>query len=274
MISTKIGWGILALCLGLNFLLLLIAQRIWPQGFTDGWRISTLTPDKITFAIWGPIYLLHICSVGIQFKHPYPNNWRCLGLNFLLNGAWCLVNGAIANDGVGGWWVSAAVILLNAYVLNRCYQEVDYTGIGACAPRVFLVNAAISLNYVWITIASALCVTNTLFDDTLPPSQPSIGSADWTKGVLFVVACVAVYYAVAKRDLVYSTGVLWTVAGIHRRGVVGQFPLVLGISVTGLLVLFLIGSFIWRRQTLTTTPTTERKLQPLQRHGQIGKRSP
>lgn len=201
-----------------------------------------LTPDGMTFSVWGFIYAAEAALVVYQAlprhrHHPalVPAR-RWVAVAFLLNAVWLPV------FQWHRWFLALAVIVGYLYALHRSYGalRVDY---GGCETWQFkaAVFTGISFNFAWVVVATLLNFTVVARNSgviTTPVFAPSIvantsgfvapgeavvgGDVDWAVLCVCLASAIAVYRAIMTADVAYAFVTTWALAGIMRMQSVAQ----------------------------------------------------
>jgi len=191
-----------------------------------------LTPDGVTFAIWGVIYLGELCFCIYQLL---PSNIENKGFvaarpyvigAFLLNSIWIVIFAFTL------WWLSWLIICGYLLMLALAYREmkIDYRYVNPdsedyrTALFKTLSYVGFSANIAWVTVATAVNTTVTLRSAgfvTVPASCAAEacrigGSVDWAIMFVVVVAAISVALSIFRGDFVHNLTTAWALSGIIR----------------------------------------------------------
>lgn len=191
-----------------------------------------LTPDGVTFAIWGIIYLGELCFAIYQLL---PSNIEDKGFvaarpyvigAFLLNSIWIVI------FAFEFWWLSWLIICGYLLMLSLAYKEmkIDYRYVDPQSEdyRSPLFKAlsyvGFSANIAWVTVATAVNTTVTLrsagFVTVLPSCNVETckigGSVDWAIMFVVIVAAVSITLSLIRGDYVHNLTTAWALSGIIR----------------------------------------------------------
>ena len=112
---------------------------------------TVLTPDGITFAVWGPIYGFLLITVVYQLRpraiiKQRARNW--LSLAFLLNAAW------LPFFAYHLWWLSLLTIAAYAYTLYKVYSIIGVQYDTPISIKDKLCGyIGVSMNLAWVVVA-------------------------------------------------------------------------------------------------------------------------
>jgi len=181
---------------------------------------TALTPDGITFAVWGPIYLFEFGTVLYQcwpkgtIISDTSRKW--LSVAFLSNAVW------LPLFAFEYWWLSLAVIGVYYFSLYELYYWtvlVNYANCKHWKDKLW-VYTGISLNMAWITVAGFLNLTIVFRNSRIMYTQSGDdiigGNADWAVAVVVVSSAIAIYNILASADIVYGLATIWALLGISR----------------------------------------------------------
>jgi hypothetical protein len=180
-----------------------------------------LSPDGLTFAIWGLIYLFEACLVFAQLfpgdhEEIFERRCRVLGLDvrqrlaiaFLANAAWLPVFSARQ------WWPSQVVISVYLVALVSLYADVNVRTVTGAYEQAF-VAAPISLNLSWIVVAFFLGLTVCSRQSGWVDAHGVGGSVGWAVGICVFVAAAGLAGAFIG-DVPYAFVAGWALRGIYR----------------------------------------------------------
>lgn len=182
---------------------------------------TTLTPDGITFAIWGLIYLLEACTSVFQCWAPdntvfNDSSRRWLAMAFVLNAVWLPV---FAYE---YWWLSLLIIsgyLVALVELYSWHMHIDYADENPWHVKLFAYGG-ISVNLAWVTVATLLNITivcrNSGIMMVTTHDEIVGGNPDWAVAAIVLAAVVAANRVVHNADILYGMATAWALFGIHR----------------------------------------------------------
>jgi len=180
---------------------------------------TTLTPDGLTFSVWGPIYLLELCLVMYQCRAGidcFPGNARnWLSAAFILNAGW------LPFFAYHLWWLSLMTIIAYGGALRQAYvhMRVQYHGPARITDKIFGF-AAVSMNLAWVVIATLLNVSivfrNSNIVTTYHGKTLVGGNLDWAIACIVLATTIAFYLLLEHGDFVYAVTTAWALFGIYR----------------------------------------------------------
>lgn len=182
---------------------------------------TALTPDGLTFSIWGPIYLFELGTVIFQcWKQntvikDSTRNW--LSLAFITNAIWLPV------FAYAYWWLSLLVIAVYLLALNELYSwnlDIDYANNKVCWKDKVWAYTGISLNLAWVTVATLLNITIVFRNSRIVYTETGFeiigGNPDWAVACIVVAGGIAIYKLYKHADVVYTLATSWALFGIYR----------------------------------------------------------
>jgi len=183
-----------------------------------------ITPDGLTFAIWGLIYLFEIlsliemsCGRGGFNVHRRDAALSSLSLAFLLNAAWLL---AFAQE---AYLISLVIMICYLFALLATYLELDMVH----DTDIFL-PVSVSMNLAWVCVATCLnfLITSArmgwtfLFDVGLsaPGEQllETAGTPLLSGAAIIVITLLALWLLGTRRDWPFAATVAWACLGLRR----------------------------------------------------------
>ncbi len=180
---------------------------------------TVITPDGLTFAVWGPIYFLLLGTVIYQIwpqgQIIQDTTRNLLSLAFVLNAGW------LPLFAYHLWWLSLLIIILYAYVLYQIYTNMDihYDAPIPIKDKVWA-YAGVSMNLAWVVVATFLNVgivfRNSNIITTVNGKTTIGGNADWAIACIALVTGIASHQLAEHTDFVYSLTTAWALFGISR----------------------------------------------------------
>jgi hypothetical protein len=180
-----------------------------------------VSPDGLTFAIWGIIYLFEAFLVFVQLfpgSHEEIFTRRCPVLNldvrqrlviaFLTNAVWLPIFSARK------WWPSQLVITVYLASLLSLYADVNVRSVKGAFEQVFIA-APISLNLSWIVVATFLGLTVCARQSGWVDAHGVGGSVPWAIVICVFVALAGIACA-CLGDVSYAFVAGWALRGIWR----------------------------------------------------------
>jgi hypothetical protein len=180
-----------------------------------------VSPDGLTFAIWGIIYLFEACLVVAQLfpgdhEEVFTRKCRVLQLDvrqrltiaFLANAVWLPIFSARK------WWLSQVVIVVYLAALVSLYADVNVRTVRGAYEQVFIA-APISLNLSWIVVATFLGLTVCARQSGWVDAHGVGGSVGWAVGIALFVALAGIACA-CTGDVPYAFVAGWALRGIYR----------------------------------------------------------
>ena len=180
---------------------------------------TSITPDGLTFSIWGPIYLFEFALVVYQswtrtnFFNEDQRTWFALA--FSLNALWLPV---FAYE---YWWVSLLIISGYLWALIKSYKEMDINYENDRSVKDKCCGyVGLSLNFAWVTVATLLNLTivfrNSRIVFTESDGVITGGNDDWACGCIVFAFSIALYIIGSTSDIPYGVATAWALFGIYR----------------------------------------------------------
>jgi len=193
-----------------------------------------VTPDGLTFAVWGVIYLLETITVVVQ-AIPYDRTeqllaQRCpltglgvrerLSLAFLANAVWLPAFSAEQ------FWLALVIIISYLLLLISIYLDVNVATTEGLERLTFA--AGIATNASWVVVATM--VNGFLFFGLLgwKDANGVAGSAAAAAAACVLVAALACVRAAQDCDIFWAGVAAWALYGIYRMQTIPdkvRFPL-------------------------------------------------
>jgi len=182
-----------------------------------------LTPDGLTFSIWGIIYLFELFftvyqalpeSRGGGFELAVFDNVRpYVTFAFILNGTWLIL------FSFSLWWLSQAVIFAYLYCIVKAYQhlevdwfsQVDESGNPVGLKRKLFTYAPFGFQMAWLVVATTLGI------GVLGRNNGWTPPPDFGVMVIAVVMVINLYLQLTRADVCYAFVSCWALAGIVRQ---------------------------------------------------------
>ena len=199
---------------------------------------TTLSPDGLTFAIWGIIYLFETILVVYQFVPRTASESVLDGTTrhwliaaFLFNAIWLPI------FSFHRWWLALAVIVgyLLALYQTSVAMAINYGDRKVPAHSQVCAMAGISLNMAWVVVATLLNftivsrnsniittvvttnITNTTSGAVFPFEVATVGgNVDWAVLCIVLASSIAMYRAWQYADVAYCFVTAWALGGIYR----------------------------------------------------------
>lgn len=189
-----------------------------------------ITPDGMTFAIWGLIYLMWLVFVLAQFGIGvcacFDGCWMYLGngiryliaVAFVLNGVWLpLYTMKI-------FWLALIVIIAYLGVLVFCILPVNWRTVvrpgceWACSSitQYLCFAAPITLNAAWLVVATAANFFTVAGQLGWKDVYGVAGSPQAAMLVVFLATSLAVGVAVGACDVAWPLATAWALLGVYR----------------------------------------------------------
>ena len=207
---------------------------------------TTLTPDGITFSIWGPIYIFELGTVCFQcwktgtIIKDSTREW--LAGAFLLNALW------LPLFAYEYWWLSLFVILAYAWTLVELYSwdmHIDYANDKHWKDKLWAYTG-ISLNLAWVTVATLLNLTIVFRNSRIVFTHSGTvvvgGNSDWAVACIVAAGVMAIHKIVQSADIPYGLATAWALFGIYRHQEEDQkkWALIFAIALLGIATIRLI----------------------------------
>lgn len=222
---------------------------------------TAITPDNLTFAIWGPIYVLQFCTAIYQCRANapvFPDNTRnWLTVAFILNAVW------LPFFAYRLWWLSLLTIIAYAFSLRKAYlhMKVNYSGPASVADKI-CGFAGVSMNLAWIVVATLLNTTIVFRNSNIVTSHDGKtlvgGNTDWAIACIALATAIAGYHIVEHGDFIYALTTAWALFGVYRMQTHAQTIWAVSMAVAlcaislGLLVMWVVKKYKEKK-----TPTNE-----------------
>eukprot|EP00929_Paragymnodinium_shiwhaense_P068512 TRINITY_DN3446_c0_g1_i1.p1 TRINITY_DN3446_c0_g1~~TRINITY_DN3446_c0_g1_i1.p1 ORF type:complete len:309 (-),score=69.52 TRINITY_DN3446_c0_g1_i1:390-1316(-) len=191
------------------------------QGTISNENPTYLTPDGLTFAVWGLIYLFQAVLVLYQLRPSEEAEaileskmmgvsvrWR-LVLAFLLNAAWL----PVFNNEL--FWPALVIIAAYLVALLWVYYDLNPKNTKGFL-QALLLTYGISSNLAWLVVATCL---NAFFCLGTAGWKDEYGVAGTPLAAIIVgvfVACFAMERVVQGADWIYAFVAGWALQGIYR----------------------------------------------------------
>lgn len=179
-----------------------------------------VTPDGLTFAIWGIVYLSELAFSIYQVlpqnvdKKEYVAARPWIILAFLLNCIWIVI---FAYE---FYWLSAGIIFGYWLALVQVYRNLNVNWFNSEDSWLykFATYTGFSANIAWVTVATAVNLTVALRQSGFrTPASVEIGAnADWAILWIVVVAGISAVLSFNTHDLVHNATTAWALSGIVR----------------------------------------------------------
>lgn len=194
-----------------------------------------ISPDGMTFAVWGVVYLFLLAITVAQF---FPSErtdallgqtcsltglnvrWR-LALAFTLNGVWLPI---FNNE---RFWEALVVMTGYLLVLLSIYSDLN-AGVAEGTQEALIFTAGVAMNTSWILIAFMI---NAFFCASLvgwKDPHGVAGSVEAGMGAVLLVALLGIERAWRGGDLAWALVAAWGIRGIYRMQTVpdkARFPI-------------------------------------------------
>lgn len=221
---------------------------------------TVLTPDGVTFAVWGPIYGFLFITVVYQL---WPRaiitqntrNW--LSLAFLLNAAW------LPFFAYHLWWLSLLAIVAYAYTLYKVYLIIGVQYDSPISIKYKLCGyVGVSMNLAWVVVATFLNVGIVFRNSNIVTSTNGKttvgGNPDWAIACICVVTGIAIYQLTEHFDFVYALTTSWALFGVFKMQTGEETIWALSMAITLCVVSgIVIGFLVYDRCRGKKVPTNE-----------------
>ena len=193
------------------------SSESWRDTFTEPSLLKLLTPAPITFAIWGPIFILLTVFLLYQSRDflldresiemPYVQEISVFFfLSSLFSGLWYIA-----------WsrrmiWVSIGLMILYYMSLLAAYFRMGINKSHVSRKERILVTGGWSMYTGWITVATVVNTTTGLVYygfDRLPFTE-----LHWTVVVSFVAVVVYLAFLFKRDDSVFAGVGVWAFTGL------------------------------------------------------------
>jgi hypothetical protein len=172
-------------------------------------------PAGYVFSIWGIIYIGLIAYAIYQALPAQQNNPR------LQATGWMVVLGSLANSAWIFLWhygqfigtLSAMLILLASLITVYLRLGIGKTQVSK--GEALAVRVPFSIYLGWITVATVANVTDVL--DFIGWNRFGLAQETWMVIILGAVLVIALLMNFNRRDIAYTTVLLWALAGIAAR---------------------------------------------------------
>jgi hypothetical protein len=215
-----------------------------PNGLTVGQLANTvfapvlLTPANYAFAIWGLIYL-GLIALGIYQLQPARRHSPKLR-----HSGYRLVIASIAQCAwiylfLARWFPLSVVAMFSILIaLANTYVYINRDQTHVSRQERWFIHAPISLYFGWITVATVVNVTLTLF--SLNWDGWGIAAAVWTVVMMAVSTAIATLIGLKYHDPVYVAVVIWALVAIVIRQTAIPLIAISGAIMAGGLLLLVV----------------------------------
>jgi hypothetical protein len=230
---------ILSICVLVTFVLQAVANFLAQKKFFGGkdnkelsdTHPTYLTPDGLTFAVWGIIYSLEMVMVVAQFFGSADDillGEICglkvrarISIAFVLNAFWLpLFNNEL---------FFTAFVVMAVYLIVLLSINLDITGSTVDLPlQRFLLGAGLSMNASWIVIAFSLSIFFCAGELGWKDRHGVAGNPTAAAITIGVVTAIACARAIFECEIAWAFVVMWALRGIHRMQTIPdaeRFPL-------------------------------------------------
>lgn len=198
-------------------LILLETTGSWEDTFIEPSLPKLLTPAPITFAIWGPIFILMAAFYVYQARDLLPGREKVempyvtqvsvlFFLSSVLTSLWYV---AWARRMI---WVSIAAMMLYLITLMAAYFRLGINTVHRSRRERLVVTAGWSMYTGWVTVAALVNTTTGLVYfglDNLPFTE-----LHWTLGASIVAVVVYLVFPFKREDYVFAGVGAWAFIGL------------------------------------------------------------
>lgn len=217
--------------------------------------VTLITPSPSTFSIWSLIYALLLMSVVVMIaKKDDPYYHRAIDQITVMFRVSCLLNIL--------WIVSFSYVQIELSVLFIFALLITLTIICKRLTQIqekkhWLLPISFGLYTGWLLIATVVNIAAALVK--LKWSGFGIGQETWAVIVLVGAIMVAFYVLLKIRNAAFLLPIAWAYWGIYQflnssEGFGGEFPLLQGISLAGMIVLIAIAAIQLYKNKLAIVP--------------------
>jgi len=229
----------------------------WQDTFVEPSLPKLLTPAPITFAVWGPIFVLMAGFLVYQGRDLLPGQ-EMVEMPYVLDVGWFFFLSSVLT---GLWyvawsrrliWASIALMVLYYVSLLAGYFRLGINLVPLGRWERVLVTGGWSMYTGWITVATVVNTTTGLVYygfDRLPFTE-----LQWTVGVVFAAVAVYLVFLFRRNDVVFAGVGAWAFTGLiitHLDPVVPSNQIILVLS--ALAALTIIAAIIYSLTLPTAT---------------------
>lgn len=184
-----------------------------------------ITPDGLTFSVWGVIYTGQLAYTIYQAIPSHLDDKELVASRlfavgaFVLNGIWLFLFTRLY------WWLQWADIVAYLVLLIQVYRHMDIDYFNTKKPWQYVLcnYVGFSCNLAWVTVATAVSTTTTFRQQgwvTLSkvPGELAVGvNADWAFMWIVIVGVISSAFAFYKGDIPHNLITAWALSGIIRQ---------------------------------------------------------
>jgi hypothetical protein len=231
-VLSKKMWAYAVFCLYFPMIYLnYLSATINSIGSISDENPTFVTPDGLTFAIWGLIYLFLTLATVYQVLSSNlhvsalvaARPW--IALAFVANGLWLYTYVYLR------YWLSLFDMLIYLVALIQIYRKLDiqygaeelsYTHKNKYKEEPHswhlktFVFTGFSLNLGWLAVATGANLTTVLRQEGWQTVNGTGGSVDWAIMWAVIFGLIACYNAIFRGDVPYAIATAWALQGIVR----------------------------------------------------------
>jgi len=189
----------------------------WEDVFVDESLTKLLTPAPITFAIWGPIFILIGLFYVYQARDLLPGREE-IEMPFVHQvGLFFLFSTILSTVWFVTWakrmiWLSIASMILYLFTILAAYFRLGINVLNRTRRERLFVTAGWSMYAGWVTVAALVNITTGLVYygfDNLPFTE-----LQWTVAASIVTVVVYVLFLFFRRDYIFAGVGAWALLGL------------------------------------------------------------
>ena len=197
--------------------MLLEGSGSWEDTFIEPSLLKLLSPAPITFAIWGPIFILMAAFYVYQARDLLPGRANVEMPYVTQVGVFFFLSSVLTSLWYVAWarrmiWASIAAMILYLASLLAAYFRLGINVVHRSRRERLLVTAGWSMYAGWVTVAALVNTTTGLVYygfDALPFTE-----LQWTLGASVAAVIVYLVFLFKRRDYVFAGVGAWAFTGL------------------------------------------------------------
>jgi len=197
--------------------MLLEGSGSWEDTFIEPSLLKLLSPAPITFAIWGPIFILMAAFYVYQARDLLPGRANVEMPYVTQVGVFFFLSSVLTSLWYVAWarrmiWASIAAMILYLASLLAAYFRLGINVVHRGRRERLLVTAGWSMYAGWVAVAALVNTTTGLVYygfDALPFTE-----LQWTLGASVAAVIVYLVFLFKRRDYVFAGVGAWAFTGL------------------------------------------------------------
>jgi len=197
--------------------MLLEGSGSWEDTFIEPSLLKLLSPAPITFAIWGPIFILMAAFYVYQARDLLPGRANVEMPYVTQVGVFFFLSSVLTSLWYVAWarrmiWASIAAMILYLASLLAAYFRLGINVVHRSRRERLLVTAGWSMYAGWVAVAALVNTTTGLVYygfDALPFTE-----LQWTLGASVAAVIVYLVFLFKRRDYVFAGVGAWAFIGL------------------------------------------------------------